>query len=139
MPGERFASVAATPQSLTAHAHESQEGVLAHMHGAERAQGGRPAGRSLVRSGRARTDAENVVVAEQDELLLVDGDLVPAILRQQHLIVGLHAHGEKRAVLIAPPWPDRKDDALVQLGLCALWEQHAADGLGRRFDALDLP
>ena len=81
----------------------------------------------------------NVVVAEEHKVLVVDRHLLSAVLRQQHLVVRLHAHRQQRAVLVALTRPDRQHDSLVELRRHgALRQQHAADRFRRRFDALDL-
>ena len=82
-------------------------------------------------------DAEDVLVPEESEILIAQSDVVPAVLRQQHFIVRLHAHRQQRAVLVATPRPDRDDHPLVELRLRRVGQQHATDRLGRRLDALD--
>ena len=82
-------------------------------------------------------DAQDIISAEQDELLLLNGHLVTTILRQQHRVVLLEVHRDELAIGISPAGPNREDDALVQLGLRRLRQQDATDRLGGRLDALD--
>ena len=82
-------------------------------------------------------DTQDIISAEQDEILLLNAHLVTTILRQQHRVVLLEVHGDELAIGISAAGPNRKDSALVQLGLRRLRQQDSTDRLGGRLDALD--
>lgn len=50
-------------------------------------------------------------------VLVVNRDLAASVLRQQHLVIGCHAHRQERPILVPAPRPARDHDTLIQLGL----------------------
>lgn len=76
------------------------------------------------------------MVAEQRVLLLADLDRAPAVLRDQHLVAGLHRALDPLALPVEPARADGEHLRLVELLDGRLWQEDAARRLGLGLDAL---
>eukprot|EP00307_Rebecca_sp_RCC1486_P014635 CAMPEP_0119411872 /NCGR_PEP_ID=MMETSP1335-20130426/4468_1 /TAXON_ID=259385 /ORGANISM="Chrysoculter rhomboideus, Strain RCC1486" /LENGTH=149 /DNA_ID=CAMNT_0007436545 /DNA_START=228 /DNA_END=677 /DNA_ORIENTATION=- len=76
-------------------------------------------------------DAEQVLVAEDEVVLVAQLDLRAAVLWKEDLIALLYAHGDELPILVAAARSHRDHLALVELAHRALGEQDAADRLWR--------
>ena len=74
-------------------------------------------------------DREDVVLAEEDELLAVDLDLGARVLAEQDLVAGLHVEGNDLAVLEDRARADGDDDALEGLLLRGVGDDDPSLGL----------
>src|SRR5262249_40384855 len=76
----------------------------------------------------ALDDREDVLLAHDEELVLVDLELGPRVLRVQDLVADLDVDGFALAVVEDPARPDGQDLALVRLLLGGVREDDAALG-----------
>src|SRR4051812_25832636 len=87
--------------------------------------------------GGSVEDREEVVLAHDQVLLTIDLDLGAAVLREQHLVAGLHVERDDLAVLVALAGADRDDLAPHRLLLRGVGDEQTAGGLGLLIEALD--
>src|ERR671912_1084047 len=92
---------------------------------------------ALLAAGRAGAldDAEDFVLAHDEQLLAVDLDLRAAVLAEQHAVTGLNVEFLARAVLLAFAIADGDDLALLRLLLRGVGDDDPAAHLLALFNA----
>src|SRR4051812_7288832 len=87
--------------------------------------------------GSTLDDAHDVRLLHDKKVLAIDLDLGPGPLAEQHAVAGLKIEGNKLPALVAGPWPDADDLALLRLLLGGVRNDDAALRFLLAFNAAD--